>query len=80
MAMKGCEKGSPFPSDVGSTESQLILKLAMLTLCVHYEPFNSNEPKNASTLWNFYCSPINVFGLSLSGYASATDPGFIRMR
>ena len=24
--------------------------------------------KNASTLWHFYCSPVNVFVLWLSGY------------
>ena len=27
--------------------------------------------KNASTLWHFYCSPINVFVLWLSGYVES---------
>ena len=27
--------------------------------------------KNVSTLWNFYCSPVSVFVLWLSGYEGA---------
>ena len=37
-------------------------------LSVHSEPFTAISLKNASALWNFYCSPINVFVLSISGH------------
>ena len=41
----------------------------MLIFSVRYE-------QNTSTLWNFYCSPINVFALWLSGYEYITILGF----
>ena len=42
-----------------TSHQDLIPKLAMLSLGVH-----------ASTLWNFYCSHVNVFVLWLLGYDS----------
>ena len=30
----------------------------MVTLRVHYEPLNRNKLRNASALWNFYCSSV----------------------
>ena len=41
----------------------------MLIFSVRYE-------QNKSTLWNFYCSPINVFVLWLSGYEYIAILGF----
>ena len=45
----------------------LIPKLAIVVLCVHYEPLNSNFLTNASALWNFYYSPINALGTMAFG-------------
>ena len=35
---------------------------------MYNEPLNSNGTFKACALWNFYCSPVNVFAQSKSGY------------
>ena len=43
----------------------------MVVLGVHYEPLNrAINLKSASTLWQFYSSPMDIFILWLSGYDS----------
>ena len=58
------------------TDCVLIPKLPMLVFSVRYETLTAIGVKNTSTLWNFYCSPINVFVLCLFVYEYITILGF----
>ena len=48
-------------------ESSLILKLVMLTLRVALLTFKEQLALKVSGSWKYYCFPINVFVLSISG-------------